>query len=234
MIFSFVRRAYEKKISDAQGEFINAYKEYEYALIKHRKILEDYKKIHADAKEKYLRMAAELFSTIDQFEKQYRSGGTDSVRDYCSMVLERSEYPEDIQPDFIVDYESPSRNITVRMLMPGAAIIPAVASYTYVKSRDAIDKKLRKPKEIAELYHRLLAEMALRTIHEIVEADQGGFVDAITFSGYLDSKKGKPDSVTASEIISLSVTKSRFLKIDLEAVMPVEAIKELGGKFLRI
>ncbi len=234
MLFGFVRRAYEKNISGAQIEFKNALEGYEAALVKHRAMLAALKKQHAEAKEKYLQMAAELTSKIEEFEKQYRSGSADSVQDYCSMVLERSEYPEAIQPDFILDYEASSKSITVKMLMPGADVIPAVASYTYVKSRDAIDKKMRSPKEVDGLYRRLLAAIALRSIHEIIEADQGGFLDTVTFSGYTDYKKGTPDSVTASEVIALSVSKSQFLKIDLATVLPIEIVEKLGGKLLKV
>jgi restriction system protein len=229
MWLGFVQRGYAKRRAGAQREFDDTLKAYQVSLANHRKLVENFRAEHAEAKRKYLEMASALEEKINAFESQYRAGNPDSIRDYCAMVLERSEYPESLQPDFDLDYEPKSRLVSVQMLVPSLAIVPIDSGYSYVKSRDAIDRKSRKPKEIERLYRQLLSSIALRTIHEIIEADQGSFVDAVAFSGFVAPIKGGLGSGTSREVIVLHTNKAQFLKIDLGTSLYCEVVEQLDG-----
>jgi restriction system protein len=174
-------------------------------------------------------MAAELAATVDEFESKYRQGMADAIRDYCAMVLERSEYPESLQPDFDAEYDAASKKISVDMLVPSIDIIPTVVSHQHVKSRDVIEAKGRKPKEISDLYHQLLASIALRTIHELFEADQGAYLETVAFSGYVNRNNDGKDSETANEVVSVCASRIPFMKIDLRSANPLESLKILKG-----
>jgi hypothetical protein len=66
---------------------------------------------------------------------------------------------------------------------PQPSIVPAAEEYRYVKSRDEIEAKPLKAAKIRELYQDVVAAVALRTIHEVLEGDQGNHINVVTFSG---------------------------------------------------
>ena len=104
---------------------------------------------------------------VDAFRSDYHAGDADAVVAYVSMVLERSEYPEDFPQNFSVAYQVQSKQLVVDYELPKPEIVPAVESYRYVKTRDEIEERPRKPAEAKALYADVLAAITLRTVHEI-------------------------------------------------------------------
>src|SRR5207247_1646378 len=121
----------------------------------------------------FRRKQEERNAEIDEFEKAYRESNREAIIAYCSMVLERSVYPETIAHEFRVTYSVESKELVIEFDLPKPDVVPSVVEYKYVKARDAIETKPRKQSEIKELYQDVIAAIALRTIHEEFEADQG-------------------------------------------------------------
>ncbi len=110
------------------------------------------------------------------------------------MVLERSEYPEGFPQNFQLFYLPSQKQLNIEYELPSVSCIPNVGEYKYVKTRDAISAKPRKQTEIKGLYSDIVASVALRTVHEVFEADQHDHVQVIVFNGYvqgIDSATGK-------------------------------------------
>jgi restriction system protein len=108
-------------------------------------------------------------------------GDRDANIAYCSMVLERSVYPENIAHEFRVTYSVESKELVIEFDLPRPDIVPSALEYKYVRARDAIDTKARKQAEIKELYQDIIAAIALRTINEVLESEQGQHVHVLTF-----------------------------------------------------
>jgi restriction system protein len=116
---------------------------------------------------------------IEDFKKSYQSGDAKAIVGYCSMVLERSEYPEGFPQKFRAAYVPESKQLVVDYELPPPTLVPEVLEYRYLKARDAIDEKPRKPAEIRSLYQDIVAAVALRTCHELFESDQAGHLDVV-------------------------------------------------------
>ena len=167
---------------------------------------------------------------IDEFELAYRAGRRDAIIAYSAMVLERSEYPEGFPQQFRVTYEAESRRVVVEYQLPGPEVVPNVAEYKYVRSKDTIDEKPRKAADIKERYGDVVASVALRTLHEIFEADQASHVDVVVFNGFVDAI----DPATGKDIrpclISVSATAKAFAGLDLGRVGRSVCLRNLGAQ----
>ena len=167
---------------------------------------------------------------VDDFARVYREGNRDAIIAYSTMVLERSEYPDGFPQRFRLTYEVSSRRIVVDYDLPGPDVVPSVAEYRYVRSKDSIEEKARKPADIKERYTDIVASVALRTVHEIFEADLGNHVDVVVFSGFVDAI----DPATGTDIrpclISVSATKQAFSALDLARVDRRVCLRNLGAQ----
>ncbi|MDM8102781.1 restriction endonuclease [Oceanobacillus oncorhynchi] len=79
------------------------------------------------------------------------------------------------------------------------------------------------------MYDKLLYQIALRSIHELYEADEVGAVESIVFNGWVNSiDKATGKDVNAC-ILSVQAMKSEFMEIDLSKVDPKMCFKNLKG-----
>ncbi len=167
---------------------------------------------------------------VDDFERSYRACHPESVASYHEMVLDRSEYPDGFPQQFRVAYVAASRQLVIEYELPGPGIVPSVAEYKYVKARDTIDEKARKPADVKERYADVVASIALRTIREVLEADQGPFVDVVVFNGFVNAV----DPATGKDIrpclISVSTSADQFRSIDLGRVNRAICLRNLGAQ----
>jgi len=229
LFLPFVRRAYEEKLEVARVKFRNDLVGYESASLSHRERIATALKGWEAQRDVYLQKATELAEKVAAFEANYRAGISDSIETYSSMVLERSEYPQDFEQDFDLSYDPSSKHASVRFQLPPLEIIPLEAAYVYIKTRDEVTTKHRKASEVNALYKRLTASIALRTVHELFEADQGHFLDTVAFAGnceILDKSTGKHVLIT---LVNLETDKVTFQIVNLANVDPVECLLGLGG-----
>jgi restriction system protein len=146
------------------------------------------------------------------------------------MVLERSEYPDDFPQNFRLAYAPESKEMVVEYELPDVTIIPNVAEYKYAKTKDEIEEKPRKAAEIKELYQDIVASITIRTLHEILEADQTKLIDLITFNGFVNSV----DPATGKDIrpclVSVRTTRESFLEINLTRIDKRACLRNLGAQ----
>jgi restriction system protein len=124
---------------------------------------------------------------VDAFEADYRRGVQDAVAAYCSMVLEASQYPKSFPQQFKLAYVPGSRQAVVEYELPTVAVVPAVKTHRYVKTSDTVAETPRPQAQVKTLYASVVAQVAIRTVHELLEADAGGHVDTVVFNGVVET-----------------------------------------------
>lgn len=166
---------------------------------------------------------------VAELQRGYSAGEAESVEAYNTMVLERSDYPSGFPQQFEVAYVPESKQLVIDYELPTVDIVPPIADYRYVKSRKSIEEKLRKPSEIKEVYRDVVAQIALRTLHEVFEADQGDHIQTAVFSGYIHRIDETTGHDARPYLISVRATKAHFLGINLARVEPQGCLKNLGA-----
>jgi len=108
-------------------------------------------------------------------------------------------------------------------------VIPLDRDYVYLATRDAIDPSPRTGKEIEELYRAVIAQVGLRTVHEILISTPGGVVDRVTFYGKAcaaDPATGQPAQPL---LLQLSTEREAFTPYLLSDPDPVNSLNRLNA-----
>ncbi len=229
-LIPMLENKYQQALDRAQQKF-------DYDLIQYESLEEDrlskLEVIKTDYEKQKSNFDAKVASEnleVDQFEERYRNGDSEAVIAYNNLVLERSHYPIDFPQQFRLAYLPDSRELVVDYEIPTKDIIPMVSEYKYVKTRDEITEKLRKDVEIKNIYSDVVASVALRTLYEVFEADQGNIIDVIVFSAYVQAVDPATGKDITPYLISVRVIKSKFNELDLRRVEKSVCLRNLGAQ----
>jgi restriction system protein len=166
---------------------------------------------------------------IDAFEADYRRGVQDTVAAYCSMVLEASQYPQSFPQQFKLAYVPGSRQAVVEYELPTVAVVPAVKAYRYVKTSDTITETPRPQAQVKTLYASVVGQVAIRTVHELLEADAGGHIDTVVFNGVVDTTDPGSGRRMRPCLVTVRTTRDAFGELDLARVEPLACLKHLSA-----
>jgi restriction system protein len=229
-IFPQLVRRYETKLKEAEEVFKKAHEEYLISENNRKSELDRLRKEYDKSFEAFKQKVSARDAEVDELKNAYFASDPEAVVTYNSMVLERSSYPEDFPQEFRIAYIPESKQLVVDYELPNPEIIPKVEEYKYVKSKDLIDEKPRKTASIKELYQNVVASVALRTVHEIFEADQANVVSVVVFNGFVQTIDPATGKDIRPYLISVRVTKNSFMDIDLSRIDKAVCLRNLGAQ----
>ncbi len=166
---------------------------------------------------------------IDAFEADYRRGDLDAIVSYCSLVLDASRYPDGFPQKFKVAYVPQSRQAVVEYELPTIAVVPKVKTYRYIKASDAITESARPQAQIKALYASVVAQVAIRTLHELFRSDTGGHTETVVFNGMVDTTDPGSGRRIRPCLVTVRTTRESFSELDLAHVEPLACLKHLSA-----
>jgi restriction system protein len=226
----WVKERHRRALEEAKLRYGQALDAYEAAEAERLAKLAQARGEYEKAKQAFQLKKQQRNLEVDELEAAYHSGDPATVITYNSMVLERSEYPEGFPQQFRLAYVSDSKELVIEYELPPPEIIPTAAEFWYVKARDVTEERTRKSTEIRELYQHIVAALALRTIHEVFEADQGGHLEIVVFNGYVRSIDPATGRDIQPYLISVRTTKERFMSLDLGRIDKRACLRNLGAQ----
>jgi len=164
---------------------------------------------------------------VDRFAAAVASADPASVVEYFAMVLGNSVYPDDFPQHFRLAYLPKKQHLLVEYHLPPVEVIPVVKEYRYDRVRDDLVAAPRDEDEIRRRYTEIISMVALRTVHEIVEADRGGLVAEVLFNGIVDTIDRRTGRFVRPCLVSLRTDRDTFAAIKLRRVDPVACLKHL-------
>ena len=212
------KKKYESEIESAHRSYRNDIESYNKAQKSHlglvKWIQEETKKQHEE---------------INQFKLDFIDGKPDAIVDYFALVLDASDYPNNFPQHAKIAYVPESKQLVIEYDLPSMDVVPEVKTYKYVKTRDEITSTALPKTQRKKLYSSIIAQITLRTIHEIFEADRTNFVENIVFNGYVDSidlSTGQPQRPC---LVTVRTTHEHFQSINLALVDPHACLKGLSA-----
>jgi restriction system protein len=177
--------------------------------------------------------AAEYNAEIDRFQKEFNAGVPEAVTHYFTLILEASVYPDNFPRHAKVAYVPDSKQLIVELDLPPFSVVPEVASYKYIKVRDEISTTDRSIKDRKALYASVLAQVTLRTIHEVFEADRTGRLETVVFNGYVESIDPGTGRPVRTCLVTLRTSRDIFAELDLAHVDPIACLNRLQASISR-
>ena len=224
------QRRYAEEQFEAERRFQAAMSNHEATESKRRARFVELQDEYNCSKQTSCEKAKQRNAEVDELASAYEKGDPTAIATYSSMVLERSDYPDEFPQQFRLAYVPESKQLVVEYELPEPGIVPLVQEYRWIKSTGVIEEKPRKLAEIKILYQDIVAAVALRTIHEVFEADQGGHVEVVAFNGFVQTVDPATGKDVKPCLISLNVTKTRFMDIDLGRIEKRICLKNLGAQ----
>ena len=182
-----------------------------------------------EAKLKFEKTQKEKNKKILDKKAQYMKLEPGAVSDYCEMVLSNSEYPDYFPQDWDIDYRAEAKVLIVDYSLPNVESLPTTKEVKYIASRDEFTESHLSSAALNKLYDGLLYQIALRTIHELFEADVVNALDSVVFNGWVDSVDKKTGQSVNACIMSIQASKNEFSAINLVRVDPKACFKQLKG-----
>ena len=181
------------------------------------------------AKLDYLKNRRARRKKIDEHRIQWQAWQTEAVEDYCDIVLSRSSYDGCCPQEFNLKYNRENRMLVVDYELPAPDAMPTISDVKYVISRDEIVNKSLSITRQREMYDSLLYQIALRTLHELFEADSVNALDAAVFNGFVRSFDKGTGNRARPCVLSVQANREEFEAIDLKHVEPKRCFRWLKG-----
>jgi restriction system protein len=183
---------------------------------------EEQKRLHAEGK-------AKQHAAIEQLHAAYEHKELDGLREYWDQVLSRSEYPDSFPRGFTFDYISEAKLLVVEYSLPDVSCFPKLKEVKYTKSRDEFKEMQLSEKTLREIYNDVLYQITLRSVLELFQSDAVDAINTIVFNGWVNSVDKAVGKEVNACILSLQVTKTEFMELNLANVQPKACFKKLKG-----
>ncbi len=166
---------------------------------------------------------------IDDKRAKYLSCDPEAILDYCDLVLARSVYPEYFPQSYELDYNSDNKLMVIDYQLPSPQNLPSICEVKYIQSRDEFVEKMISEAQRNKLYDSVLYQVAIRSVHELYEADKIDALESIVFNGFVRSVDPASGNETNGCVRSLQANKEEFALINLASVEPKACFKKLKG-----
>jgi restriction system protein len=227
--FLSITARHGRQLAEAQARF-------EAAQTDHQRQESERRRALATAKARYDRKVTEERAKavsrnayVTRRQSAFAVGDAEAVQWFVDCVLRASKYPDGFPREHQVAYRPERREVAVDFELPPRGVVPAARTYRYVKARDVVEPVPRADSEISQCYERLVACVALRTLHEVFGATSPDLVQAVSFTGRVstvDRATGKP---LRPELLSVSAERSAFDDLILAAVDPAACLNALAS-----
>lgn len=180
-------------------------------------------------KQEYETRQAEENLNIDNLKAAYFNKDAGAISDCCEMVLSASQYPDNFPRNFDLEYRDETGMLIVNYALPALTDMPTLSEVKFVQSSRSFKESFLSEKVISSLYDEAIYQIALRTLHELFEADVVNALTAIVLNGLVTTTDKTTGNLVTTCILSIQVKKEDFLKINLANVDPKACFKALKG-----
>lgn len=210
--------------------------EHRAALEKHATLEAERIRRLAEARERY---EAECGARVEEAESRNRAidelianlayGSVDAVQEYVSIVMSNSAYPESfpVEHDFEFDPETAELRLLVKVPKPDS--FPTTKGFKYVKASNEIAPVAMTQKELRERYTSAVHQVALRTLHEVFEADRRGTIQTIALEVGARALDPATGTVGWTPFVIAGAERDAFLALELASVVPHATLTHLGA-----
>ncbi len=152
-----------------------------------------------------------------------------AIEDYVGVVLSNSVYPDTFPVEHEHKFDLATRELTLQVNLPAPTSLPSVKEHRYVKAKDEITATALPAKAQKDRYNGAVHQVALRTLHEVFEADRAGKIHSIALTvgvNRIAPATGQPEYVP---LVIAAADRNTFNTFDLANVLPAATLVHLGA-----
>jgi restriction system protein len=172
---------------------------------------------------------AEYNQALETLRANLGYGAAEAIGEYVSLVFANSVYPADFPVEHDFQFDPATAELRLRVLVPGPDKVPSTSACKYAKSTDEITSTCLSQKACKDRYAGAVHQVALRSLHEVFEADRHGHIKTISLevgTETIDPATGKEAYVL---FVATGAERDAFLELDLDNVVPTATLGHLGA-----
>ena len=226
------KRKHEALVHVAEDDFAEAQSQYEQLEASRVAALATAKTAFEQELRSVEDAEAEHNASVDELERRFLGREPAAVAEYYETALGGASLPYQAAAPRIA-YSPDSRQLVIQLALPSLEVIPTARQYRYVKTRDEVVPTAMPETERRRRYADLVAQVALRILHEAFQASVGDVVESVVVNGHvasIDKRTGKPSNPC---LVTVRTTRERFSELDLARVDPAECLKGLSASLSR-
>ncbi len=167
---------------------------------------------------------------LDELIIDLTTGTETAVNEYIGIVLSNSVYPSFFEVETAFRFDAELAELEITAWVPAPSTMSIEKAFKYVKSKDEITATTLSAKAQKDRYSGAVHAVALRSLHEVFEADRQAIIQTISLTiatGATNPATGKPESIA---FITVAAARESFMAIDLSNVVPLATLKHLGAQ----
>jgi restriction system protein len=172
-------------------------------------------------------LVEEANAKLDRFRKALAAGDSDAIDEYVGLVLSNSVYPEAFDVDCDYTFNADYGELTVDLTVPAPTELPTVKAYKYVAASDEIREIKCTQKEQRDRYNGAVAAVAVRTFHEMFEADRQKRIKTVSLTVKTTAINPATGLVEEFVFVRAAADRDEFTKFDLANVDPAETLAHM-------
>jgi restriction system protein len=172
---------------------------------------------------------ADRNKAVDTLIADLGYGAVHAVQEYVSIVLSNSVYPSHFPVEHDFEYEPTIAELRLRVVVPGPDKVPTISAHKYSKSTNEITTTTLSQKACKDRYTNAVLQVALRSLHEVFEADRRGLIKTISLqvgTEAIDPATGREAHIP---FVAVAANRERFLEFNLANVVPAATLSHLGA-----
>ena len=140
-----------------------------------------------------------------------------------------SVYPEILSVEHDYDFDAETRELTLTVLIAPPDALPSQKAYRWVKAKDEITATPLSKTDLKARYASVVHQVALRSLHEIFEADRAGQIQTIALQVAVDSTDPATGLDRRIAFAGVAADRASFMSFDLRNVVPLATLEHLGA-----
>jgi len=173
--------------------------------------------------------AVEANEKLDAFIFRFASSEHAAIQEYVGIVLSNSVYPDVVSVEHDYEFDPSTRELTLTALIAPPDQLPTEKVYRYVKARDEITATTLSKKALKDRYAGIVHQVALRTLHEIFEADRAKHVQTIALQVAAETTDPATGLQRRIAFVAVAAERDSFMAINLHGIVPLATLEHLGA-----
>jgi restriction system protein len=166
---------------------------------------------------------------LDKFINDLAFDVPDAIEEYVGIVLSNSIYPEAFPITHEHTFDLGARELTLTVTIPEPTAVPTVKEYRYVKAKDEITATPLPVKSQKERYASAVWQVAVRSLHEVFEADRAGKINSLALTVGVDRVAPATGRAETVPLVAVAADRQTFGEFDLANVVPRATLEHLGA-----
>lgn len=221
------RSRFARRLAEAEDVFARAGQERDAAENRRQAWVREQRARHAKVIHTHATEVDAHNADLAAWQKGCTARQRESVERYLSAVAGRVPLPKGLPRGAEIAYSPQGEQVVAQIELPGTDVVPLVARYQYVASKDEQRETARPRAQVAQLYRSVVGQIALLYVRDLFDADPA--IQIVDVNGHVHTTNPATGHREYPCLISVTVEREVFDGINLREVSAQDCLRHLNA-----